>query len=661
VTQKRWPTPDAHQLSAILVAIVLLGLATAEERARLYVPLTLTAAACVASNARRRLPETAWTLLSLTALGLFAFQIALGGGEWLMAAVRLLLYLLVNRMHHLSTTRDHEQLLLVAFLGMLAIAVMATGLLVFPIFLAFAGAAFALLDALHRRREREATGQVIGSIRPVGVLRPAIAIWLVAVPLFFAFPRVGAGTFQARTLRPQHVSGFNDEVDLDDIGQIKENDSLVARVVPVSGATRGLRLLRVLAFRDFDGRRWRRDTTGVEMVRRDPDGAFDLAGGPERAQTARFELSVEPLSQAYLPLPDRTRRVHGTFRGLLVDRDHSVQVLDRRGSRRSRNTYEAEAWLGTPGPELLVDGVDPDEVRRHLHVPRLDPRIAALARSLAADDASRFDATRAILGHLQSFDYDLELTDADDPLAHFLFQSRSGHCELFASAMAILLRTRGVPARVVNGFRVSEWNGLGDYWIIRQADAHAWVEVYFPAAGWVEFDPTPPDPQRSRWALGLRGLSHLTDVLLYQWDRYVISWSGIDQRSVLDSLRDAAQAALVRPWRTALVALVALAILLAVGLARRRWSRAMTGPEVVRLYLRLRAELVRAGQELPVALGPGGLLERYRGVDAIRRPLEIYIEDRFAGRAADRARLASMRRDIRATRRALAASHTTTG
>src|SRR6185436_13828106 len=97
-------------------------------------------------------------------------------------------------------------------------------------------------------------------------------------------------------------------------------------------------------------------------------------------------------------------------------------------------------------------------------------------------------------GYLRGkFEYTLSLTwdPGKQPLSTFLFQQKKGHCEYFASAMAVLLRSVDVPTRLVNGFLMGEYNPIGDAYIVRESDAHSWVEVYLPGAGWTEFDPTP--------------------------------------------------------------------------------------------------------------------------------------------------------------------------
>ena len=94
---------------------------------------------------------------------------------------------------------------------------------------------------------------------------------------------------------------------------------------------------------------------------------------------------------------------------------------------------------------------------------------------------------------LTHFTYTLQLsrTPPSDPLAEFLFIRKQGHCEYFAAAMAVMLRTQGIPSRVVNGFRPNEFNDVTSQYVVRDSDAHSWVEAYFPGHGWVSFDPHP--------------------------------------------------------------------------------------------------------------------------------------------------------------------------
>src|SRR5262249_23695685 len=142
-----------------------------------------------------------------------------------------------------------------------------------------------------------------------------------------------------------------------------------------------------------------------------------------------------------------------------------------------------------------------DISERYLQLPaELDPRIAVLAQSATAHTTTAYDKAAALENFLKTkYSYTLDLTGnpGKDPLAHFLFETRAGHCEYFASAMTVMLRMLGIPAREVNGFLPGEYNDLGGDYIVRASDAHSWVEVYFAGNGWIVFDPTPAAPAES--------------------------------------------------------------------------------------------------------------------------------------------------------------------
>jgi hypothetical protein len=117
----------------------------------------------------------------------------------------------------------------------------------------------------------------------------------------------------------------------------------------------------------------------------------------------------------------------------------------------------------------------------------------------------------------------------------FLFDIRKGHCEYFASSMAVMLRSIGIPARLVNGFRAGEYNSLGNNWIVRQYHAHSWVEAYFPPYGWIEFDPTPPDPSSSKNKL-VQFLSNFTDAIDLWWWEGVVNYDSSKQYGIFSAL-----------------------------------------------------------------------------------------------------------------------------
>src|SRR5439155_3264893 len=162
---------------------------------------------------------------------------------------------------------------------------------------------------------------------------------------------------------------------------------------------------------------------------------------------------------------------------------------------------------------------------RYLQLPRdLDPRIAELARNITTRETSTVGKESLIEAYLKrNYKYTLDLSRAPgpQPVTTFLLVAKKGHCEYFASAMAILLRAAGIPTRLINGFLMGEYNPVGGDYIIRQSDAHTWVEVYEAGMGWMEFDPTPPDPNHRELNLATQMLQYVDAMELY-WNSYII-------------------------------------------------------------------------------------------------------------------------------------------
>ena len=184
----------------------------------------------------------------------------------------------------------------------------------------------------------------------------------------------------------------------------------------------------------------------------------------------------------------------------------------------------------------------------YLGLPRLDPRIPRLAEQITASAGNNYDKAVALESYLRThFAYSLQLprTVPHDPLANFLFERKQGHCEYFASSMAVMLRTLGIPSRMVNGFRTGEFNDLTSQYVVRASNAHSWVEAYFPGHGWIAFDPTPDAsmPARTGWS---RVMLYV-DAMASFWREWVVNY---DAGTSADSGRERhAAAAGICSWR----------------------------------------------------------------------------------------------------------------
>jgi hypothetical protein len=217
--------------------------------------------------------------------------------------------------------------------------------------------------------------------------------------------------------------------------------------------------------------------------------------------------------------------------------------------------YQAFSYLE---PGLVMEGriadpppiaLTPEQHDLYLRLPAVDARIWTLAQSVAAAERSPEAKARAIETYLKhSFQYTLELPQAEtaDPLANFLFQRKKGHCEYFASAMAVMLRTIGIPARVVTGFLGGMYNPISGWQLIRASDAHSWVEAYIPRLGWTTFDPTPPDPRPASLSI-LSRLGLYVDAADVFWQDWVINYS-LDRQLLLASRMEQSGRSLRMSW-----------------------------------------------------------------------------------------------------------------
>jgi transglutaminase-like putative cysteine protease len=245
-------------------------------------------------------------------------------------------------------------------------------------------------------------------------------------------------------------------------------------------------------------------------------------------------------------VPGEPERITGSFPVLLRSEGGTFRVPDRplRGLR-----YVATSWLVD---RPLVQPTDVLELYSarfrddYLQLPQLDPRIAELAAEITNGSTDWLDSARRIERYFQTnFRYSLELPAerAEDPLAHFLFERREGHCEYFASSMGVMLRTLGIPSRLVGGFAGGVENPLTGMHIVRSSDAHAWVDAYIPGYGWLEFDPSPrkPAPVGGR----LSQLWMYWDALQAGWMEWVVDYDVTRQAEIAAGVQERSQSAVL--------------------------------------------------------------------------------------------------------------------
>ncbi len=492
------------------------------------------------------IPERWTTILTVTYAAFYLADYFLISGAFLGATVHLVLFVMVVRLFSAQRDRDHYFLSIIAFLMVLAAAVLTVNsifLLAFAGFMLMAVATFILMEM--RRASAKATMAAKDSpdnraYRKMAVslaaVAPAIVLFILlgASGIFFLLPRVSAGYLNAYAPGGDLSTGFAEQVELGRIGQIQQSNSLVMHV-GIEGDTHGAFDLkwRGVALSIFDGKTWSNphqlvpshmQDGSVVLTQMHPKG--EVLKSPASSRLIRYKVLTEPVGTNVFFLAATANSLSGNYRLIAMDNAGAVFDLD---PEHPVGSYAATSNIAQPGPgELRTAYVNypADILLNDLQVPvALDPRIPRLAEQVVAQADNNYDRAVAIERYLQThYRYTLQLsrTVPRDPLAEFLFVRKQGHCEYFASSMAIILRTLHIPSRVVNGFRTGEFNDITSQYLIRASDAHSWVEAYFPGYGWVSFDPTPAGPVEA--STGWRRFRLYTDAIASFWREWVINY-----------------------------------------------------------------------------------------------------------------------------------------
>jgi hypothetical protein len=379
-------------------------------------------------------------------------------------------------------------------------------------------------------------------------------ICLLALPLFLVAPRSGAAAFSRGGSGLTNFVGFSENVQLGEIGSLKENSQVVMHVrieEAATGLNHDLRW-RGVALDEFTGRAWKKSTETRRSERRVDErcasgtgcGVYPLDTTESRHRLTTQTVFLEPLDTPILFAAPRAVAVQGPFQFVRQDSEGSIQ------SRRhefERLIYKAVSDTSIPDADALRHDLRPITFyyARYIQVPdNLDPRISQQARRIIQNAQAHniYDAAKALETHLRTnYSYTLDMkASGADPLADFLFNVRAGHCEYFATAMTVMLRTQHIPARIVNGFLSGEFNEAAGAYTVRESDAHSWVEVYFPESNsWVTFDPTPAAGRLVTQHTGLAGMfGKYAEAFELMWLQYVIGYDKQEQRSLATSLNN---------------------------------------------------------------------------------------------------------------------------
>lgn len=441
---------------------------------------------------------------------------------------------------------------------------------------------------------------VAGAVpRPRHVVAAAMVALLLAVPIFLVLPRLRSPWIAGRG-GVSSVTGFTSHVDLAGVGTIRQSHQVAMNVRSVSGEPIRSEWMRLRA-------------TALQRVTLNswaPRGAYDIpesTGGPIRLHGDGYRLADSVELEIELVRP---RRYLFLPQGAIALSSPVAVKMDPAGgvvlASRVRGPLVYRVWVARREPPRASD-------RPLENPPRfdLDPDVSALANRIVAGHVSASARAAAVERYLgENYGYSMAGMSQQraDPVSWFLLHERQGHCEYFAGAMVALLDDVGVPARMVAGYSGGNLSLEGDEAVIRQANAHAWVEAWVGDNRWSVFDPTPAAdiPTLSRPS-GRERIRWAVDWVQSAWDRYVLTFGFGEQVGLVTAAASGIEAILHwgrkhgMPW----VAAIFTMLVFVWWCSRRRQMltprprRMASGPAAL-IVNRIAARLEREGIEVPV-------------------------------------------------------------
>ena len=655
------------QQASLLRLLAVMALVVAPHLARL--PLWESALLVVlmvwrsyAALRQWRMPPR-WFKVGLTLLAFAGVQMSFGRTHGQIAGVALFVAMLVLKLMEMRERRDVMIVVFLMYFILLTHFLYSQELWTILYLLLSAVAITAILaEASHPRT----------ALSPRVSWRLGSRMVLMALPLmvvmFILFPRIpgplwGLPSDSGASAR----SGLSDSMSPGDIANLIQSDELAFRA-RFFGATprRDQMYWRGPVFWDYDGRRWDSSFRGSTWT----PPAVRFSGEP-----LRYEIIMEPLGNHWLmaleaPAPGDLPQ------GSALNVDYSL--ISRR-KIQDRRLYTLESYTDYQlQPEL-------PRFQRNLAlaVPEgYDPRTRALVSQWKSEADSDEALVNRALRHFreQPFVYTLQPPPLGrDAVDDFLFETRRGFCEHYASSFTVMMRLAGIPARVVTGYQGGELNELGDYFQIRQSDAHAWSEVWLPERGWVRVDPTAAvAPNRIESGLGdaigleegLPGyLAARTRLKLWfearwdlanaLWNRWVLGYGPEFQAQFLSrfGIDDWGQMILI------LTALLTVGMSLMGLLMLRQALPVRHEDPIQRLWLKALKQLKRAGESPRSGEGPSDFIHRISAANpswssALRTVLHHYLKTRYL--SADQADPKPLARAVAALPRTLRRPSTST-
>ncbi|WP_297213428.1 MULTISPECIES: transglutaminase family protein [Thermodesulfovibrio] len=408
------------------------------------------------------------------------------------------------RMIGRKTPREYLQIYLIAIflLGGSSLVDMSLNFLIRLIFILILSVMSILLLAYFK----DTNEKNISNLRLLSFFKISLLIATISIPMsaffFFTLPRTPYPLMNLSINKSK--TGFTSVVNLGSVAVIEEDSTTVMRVQVRELSDRDL-YWRVITFDNFDGKKWTKTLFRENKI--------SIKGQP-----ITYTAVLEPFTENYLPTLD-----------------YPSNVFIRHVTIEEPATFRTNFSIDKPLKYTAVSQINPTIIdyspsEHYLKLPvNLSERVKKLTKQITEKATNEKETAREITKFLSNYRYSLRnLPSGENPLEDFLFNKKTGNCEYFATSMAIMLRIKGIPSRVVGGFRGGTYNKFGNYYIIKASDAHLWVEAWIDGQ-WHRFDPS---GRILRTAEPM--IFHIID---YLWNAVIIDYDLMTQLKIVKSIK----------------------------------------------------------------------------------------------------------------------------
>lgn len=488
--------------------------------------------------------------------------------------------------------------------------------------------------------------------------------------LFLFFPRLEP-LWSVPLVSDRGQTGISDTMSPGDISNLAQSSERAFRVTFADGLPPNRELYwRGLILDRFDGTTWRQWDT----ERPTRPGRVSVDSGLEELQDNEYDVLMDPSGQRWAFALADSRAVSENLEE------------ERWGLFRFKRPADTPVRyrLSRDTATLLNAGLSPAFRRRFLQLPAQgNPRARALASELRATSGSDRELVARLLTRFREQPYFYTLRPPlmpDDGIDTLLFDERRGFCEHYAGATTFVLRSAGIPARVVAGYQGGDPGANNEYLIVRQYDAHAWVEAWLPGSGWTRVDPTAaiaPDriesglreavadegsfleddwasPQRYGDQALIRWASLQVDRLNYQWQRWVVGYQGQSQLDLMSRLPGNIG---MKELGYFSAGLVAFGLLLAGLVSAWKQRGILTRDPYLRVVAQWRQLLERSGLEAPTTATPSQLADsaeaRWPALRGTARAFARMVNSHYYGASAGSVEPAQRKADLARLKRIL--------